>query len=283
MVTSNPLFITEANRVDNSTYIYNFPYTVDLSNFELALASCSLYYSWYSITPQLNNNIFSFNFPNGAGNTLYTVNIDSGTYSVDQLNNVLEYFMYNNGLYIQNNTTGEITYYMKILANETAYKIQFISYPLPTTLPAGFTNGGSINFPTVSRQPQLIVPNTNFVNLIGFSAGTYPPVQNANIYTVNGDLTPQISGGIQSVIINCNVITNKYSSTNSQSIHVLTSAGVEYGSIIYSEPNEYNFIPCGLSSTSNITITFMDNYNRPLELVDPNLTIKLLLREKQIV
>ena len=47
----------------------------------------SLYYSWFSITPQLNNNQFTFNFPNGAGNTTYTVNITSGTYTVEQLNN----------------------------------------------------------------------------------------------------------------------------------------------------------------------------------------------------
>jgi hypothetical protein len=282
MVSSFPLILTQTNRVDNSTYTYNFPYTVDLSNFELALASVSLYYSWFSISPQLNNNQFSFNFPNGAGNTTYTVNISSGTYTVEQLNNFLEFFMFNNGLYLTNTTTGELTYYLQILTNENAYRLQIISYPLPTSLPTGFTNGGGITFPTVSRQPQLIVPNTNFVQLIGFSAGTYPPTQNANIYTVNGDLTPQISGGVQSVIINCNVVNNKYSSSNSQSIHVLTSAGVPFGGLIVSEPNEYNFVQSGVSSTSNITITFMDNYNRPLEIQDPNLTIKLLLKEKSM-
>lgn len=282
MVSSFPLILTQSNRVNNSTYTYNFPYTVDLSNFELALANVSLYYSWFSITPQLNNNQFTFNFPNGASNTTYTVNINSGTYTVEQLNNFLEYFMFNNGLYLTNTATGELTYYLQILENENAYKIQIISYPLPTSLPSGFTNGGSIVFPTVSRQPQLIVPNTDFVNLIGFSARTYPATQNASTYTVNGDLTPQISGGIQSVIMNCNVVNNKYSSTNSQSIHVLTSAGVPFGGLIVSEPNEYNFVPSGISSTSNITITFTDNYNRPLEIQDPNLTIKLLLKEKSI-
>jgi hypothetical protein len=280
MVSSFPLILTQTNRVDNSTYVYNFPYTVDLSNFELALASCSLYYSWFSISPQLNNNQFSFNFPNGAGNTTFNVEIPSGTYTVEQLNNFLEFFMFNNGLYISNNTTGELTYYLQLLTNENAYRLQLISYPLPTSIIPGFTNGGGITFPTVSRQPQLIVPNTNFQNLIGFSAGTYPPTQNANIYTVNGDLVPQISGGVQSVIINCNVVNNKYSSTNSQSIHVLTSAGVPFGGLIVSEPNEYNFVQSGVSSTSNITITFMDNLNRPLQIQDPNLTIKLLLKEK---
>jgi hypothetical protein len=282
MVSSFPLILTQSNRVNNSTYTYNFPYTVDLSNFELALANVSLYYSWFSITPQLNNNQFTFNFPNGASNITYTVNITSGTYTVEQLNNFLEYFMFNNGLYLTNTATGELTYYLQILENENAYKIQIISYPLPTSLPSGYTNGGGITFPTSSRQPQLIVPNTDFVNLIGFSAGTYPATQNASTYTVNGDLVPQISGGIQSVIMNCNVVNNKYSSTNSQSIHVLTSAGVQFGNLIVSEPNEYNFVPSGISSTSNITITFTDNYNRPLEIQDPNLTIKLLLKEKSI-
>lgn len=280
MVASFPLILTQSNRVDNSTYRYNFPYTVDLSNFEIALANVSLYYSWFSITPELNNNQFTFLFPNATSNFIYTVIIPSGTYTVDQLNNYLEYYMFNNGLYISNNTTGELTYYLKIIANENAYKLQIISYPIPTSLPAGFTNGGSIIFPTVSRQPQLVVPNTDFSKLIGFSPGTYPPTQNANIYTQNGDLVPQISGGIQSVIINCNVVNNKYSSTNSQSIHVLTAAGVPFGGLIVSEPSEYNFVQSGVSSTSNITISFIDNFNRPLQIQDPNLTIKLLLKEK---
>lgn len=281
MVSSYPLILTENNRVDSSTYVYNFPYSLDLTDYEIALAKINIYYSWYSITSNLNNNTFSFNFPNGAGNTLYNVVIPDGTYSVDQLQNYLEYFMFNNGLYITNTTTGQITYYMKFLENETAYKIQFISYPLPTSLPTGFTNGGGIVFPTVSRQPQLIVPNTNFQQLIGFSAGNYPSVQNASTYTINGNLVPQISGGISSIIVNCNVVNNRFSSTNSQTIHVLTAAGVSYGSLITSEPAEYNFIPCGRASTSNITISFMDNYNRPLAINDPNLTIKLLLKEKE--
>lgn len=283
MVVSYPLILTQSNRFDNSTYVYNFPYSVDLTDHEIALGHISLYYSWYSISSALNNNTFSINFPSGASNTQYDIIIPDGTYSVEQLNNFLEYFMFNNNLYIQNNTTNEITYYIKIIENETAYKLQLLSYPVPTSLPAGFTNGGGIVFPTTSRQPQLIVPNTDFVNLIGFSAGTYPPTQNASIYTANGDLIPQISGGIQSVIVNCSVVNNKYSYTNSQSIHVLTAAGVKYGSIIESEPAEYNYIPCSTSSTSNIVVSFMDNYNRPLAINDPNLTIKLLLRKKEYI
>lgn len=283
MVVSYPLILTQSNRVDNSTYIYNFPYSVDLTDHEIALGHCSLYYSWYSISAALNNNTFSIDFPSAATNTTYNIIIPDGTYSIDQLNNFLEYYFYNNGLYIQNTTTNEIIYYMKFIENETAYKCQLISYPLPTSLPASFSNGGSIVFPTTSRQPQLIVPSTNFVDLIGFSAGTYPPVQNASTYTTNGDLIPQISGGIQSIIINCSVVNNKYSYTNSQSIHVFTAAGVKYGSIIETEPAEYNYIPCSTSSTSNITVSFMDNYNRPLAINDPNLTIKLLLRKKEYI
>lgn len=63
---------------------------------------------------------------------------------------------------IFNSTTGTITYYMQFVENPTAYRVQLISYALPTSLPAGSTNGGGITFPTVSRQPQLVVNQTGF-------------------------------------------------------------------------------------------------------------------------
>ena len=186
-MSSFPILLTEANKVSNSQYKYSFPASVDLSNYDIALADLALYYSWYSISQAQGNNTFSINFPNGSGNSTYNITIPDGTYSVSDLNNYLQYFFFSNGLYIQNNTTGAITYYMSLQANPTAYKIQLISYALPTSLPAGSTAGSGIVFPTTSRQPQLVVNNSGFGSIIGFSNATYPSAQTSSTYTQNGD------------------------------------------------------------------------------------------------
>ena len=242
-MSSFPILLTGANKVSNNQYKYIFPSSVDLSNFDIALADLSLYYSWYSISGALQNNSFSINFPNGTGNTTYNITIPDGTYSVSDLNNFLQFYFYSQGLYIQNNTTGDITYYMQLVENPTAYKIQLISYPLPTSLPAGTTNGGGIVFPTVSRQPQLVINSPGFGELIGFSVGTYPSTQNSSTYTLNGNLVPQLSP-VQSILMQCSVVQNPLALSN-QTLHVFTSAGVSYGSLIISSPAEYNWVPCG--------------------------------------
>ena len=145
---------------------------MDLSNYDIALADLSLYYSWYSISQAQNNNRFSIQFPSGSGNSTLNITIPDGTYSVGDLNNYLQFFFFSNGLYIQNSTTGTIAYYIQFVENPTAYRVQLISYALPTSLPAGSTNGGGITFPTVSRQPQLVVNQTGVGSIIGFSNGT---------------------------------------------------------------------------------------------------------------
>jgi hypothetical protein len=181
----------------------------------------ALYYSWYSISQAQNNNKFSIQFPSGSGNTTYNITIPDGTYSVSDLNNYLQYFFFQNGLYIQNSTTSAITYYMQFVENPTAYRIQLISYALPTSLPAGSTNGGGITFPTTSRQPQLVVNNTGFGSIVGFSNGTYPSAQTSSTYTQNGDLVPQVSP-VQSVLMQCSIVQNPLALSN-QTLHVFTS------------------------------------------------------------
>lgn len=278
-MSSYPIILTGNNKINANQYKYSFPSSVDLSNYDIALADLSLYYSWYSISSALNNNKFSINFPNGSGNTTYNLTIPDGTYSVQDLDNFLQYYFYSNGLYLTNTTTGAITYYMSFVENPTSYRIQLLSYALPISLPSGYTNGGGITFPTVSRQPQLVV-SANFNYIIGFTAGTYPSTQTSSNYTQNGDLVPQVSP-VQSVILSVNVVHNPLALSN-QTVHVFTSAGVNYGSLITSSPAEYNWIPCG-GTFNELVVNFTDQAYRPLNIVDTELTIKLLLKPKNNV
>lgn len=274
MSSSFPIILTSANKVNNNQYKYTFPSSVDLSGYSIALADLSLYYSWYSISAAQNNNTFQIIFPNGSGNVTYTVIIPDGSYSVNDLNNFLQYFLYSNGLIITL-SSGQISYYMQFVENATAYRVQLICYPLPTTIPSGATLGSGIVLPTLSRQPQLVVNNSGFGSIIGFSNSTYPLSQSSSTYTSNGDLVPQLSP-TQSVIMSVNVVQNPLALSN-QTIHVFTSAGVNYGSLIVSSPSEYNWIPIN-GTVNEFLVTFTNQAYSPLNIIDTNLTIKLLIK-----
>lgn len=278
MSASFPILITSNNKVNNSTYEYTFPSTTDLSKYDIALSDLNIFYSWYNISASLNNNKFSINFPiAGTSNQLYNVTIPDGSYTVGQLNEYLQYYFIQNSLYLTNTSTGDNVYYMQFVENPNAYRVQLVSYPVPTSLPSGFTNGGSIVFPSTARQPIFVNNNVNFGKLIGFSLGSYPAVQTATNYSTNGDLVPQLSP-VSAVLVHINCINNPLATSN-ELLHVFTSAGVQYGSLIASQPPEFTWAPCN-GSYSSITVRFTDQNFTPLQVVDTELSIKLLFRPK---
>lgn len=277
MVASFPLIINQTNAINNNTFQYNFGSNVEMTDYEIALGALSMYYSWQSINSNYNNNKFSLIFPSGTGSTTYNLTIPDGTYSASDLNNFLRYFFIQNNLYITNNTTGEITVYAEIKENAPRYSLDLVVYPLPTTTPAGFTNAG-ITWPSTIRSPQFIINNVGFGDIIGFDLATYPTTPASIITTSTSNKTPQISP-VQSVIVLLDAAYNPYTK-NSEVIHSFTSAGVQYGSLIDSSPNELSWVPLQQGSRQQITIRFVDQIFRPLNIIDTNLTIKLMLRKK---
>ena len=129
--------------------------------------------------------------PIAAGYTTVNLTIPDGNYNVSQLNAFLLDYLIDNKYYLIN-PAGDIVVYLQLIENPTFYKIQFNAFLVPTALPGGWTDPG-FSFPAVSETPQLIVPATNFRDLIGFNAGTYPSVPSAIDYTKLSDYTPQIS------------------------------------------------------------------------------------------
>ena len=58
-MSSFPILLTGANKVSQNQFKYTFPSSVDLTNYDIAVADLALYYSWYSISQAQNNNKFS--------------------------------------------------------------------------------------------------------------------------------------------------------------------------------------------------------------------------------
>lgn len=281
MSVSYPLIITKNNLVPGSTntYRYNFSSNVDMGNIDIGLGSASIWFSWRNITSSKSNNQFSIIHPAAlATNITLNLTIPDGGYDINDINNFLRYYLINNGYYIQNTTTNEQIVYCKFQVNPSIYAVEFVSYPLPTSLPAGYTAGPSIVFPSTTRAPQLVVNQTGFGTVIGYAIGTFPITQQIVLSTTISTLVPVVSD-VSNVILTLDSAMNPFA-PNSKVIHAISPAGYAYASLIKSEPNEISWVPQQSGWRQSITIQLVNQNLIPLEQFDTDLTIKLLLRMK---
>lgn len=274
---SSPVLITRENRVAQNQFKLDFPSTVNLNEYECGLASGYLYFSWYSISASLNNNKFQLTVPTSTTPATYTITIPDGSYNISDLNNYLQFWFIQNGIYITSDADGTNTFYASFQLSPTSYSVQFITTPLPTSLPADFTSGG-MTFPVSANQHiQLtILSNNDFKDIIGYNAGTYPTsATNTGAKTKDSDYTPNVNP-IQAVQIRLSVLSNELSSNN-QLLSVFTN-NARFGGLIDISNNETHFVKCA-GIHREVVLSLYDQLGRPLQLLDPNVAIKLLFRK----
>lgn len=269
-----PIIINNTHYIGNNKYKYNFPLgSVSLKNSSIALQSVNMYYSWPNIDKfKFNNALFTIAFPDGGAYTYYAVTIPTGFYSIEDINGFLQKWFIEQGLYLIDDK-GENVYYVEFLTNIVNYAIQLNIYTLPSILPSGWINPGNITLPAIGssfNKPIVTIGDSNdFGKLIGFSPGDYSDDSQIS------DLTPQISP-VQSIIIQCNFLNNKYSNP-ANNLFVFTTQNIEYGQMISINPY-LSFIDLLDASTDSIEISFVDQNYRELDIKDTNLTIQLIIK-----
>jgi len=279
---SFPILLNINNQISTNQFRYRLSRPVDFSQFEIALGSISIYYSWRAITAQRMNNAFKLIWPTGATTTTYTITLPDGTYSAADLNNYLQYWSIQNNLYLINSTTGQYYYFISVSENPSSYAIQFTMQPYKAV--SGYTAAvGAPAFSTSGYTPQLQIIDTgtiSFSAIVGLSHGTYPPTQQATTYAINSNLVPTLDP-VASVIVGVSNLYNPLAN-NSQVLHTFTSAGVGYGGLINSSLAQgISFCPMQGSNTE-LVIGLYDQDMRPLQLIDPNVCIRLLVRPKKL-
>ncbi len=279
---SFPVIINSTNYIGHNQFRISLPTTIDLNDYEVAVGSSFLYYSWYNINGStLNNNKFTLTIPTSTTPLVLNIVIPDGLYQIKDLNNYLQYVLIQNGLYITNNTTSVNTYYAAFALSPTSYAVQFNTTALPTSLPSGYTSGG-MTFPVSANQSyQLTVLSTNNLkDILGMSAGTYPSSAtiSGSTYTYNSDYTPNVSP-ISAIQMRLSCCYNPFSA-NSQLIHVFASNGATVGSTIDASPIQLQYVPT-IGSHRELTLSFYDQLGRVLQLLDPNIIVKLIFRRQK--
>lgn len=282
MSVAYPIIITKKNLVPNTTntFEYRFSNNVDFSQLDIGLSQASIFHSWFNITSQKSNNQFSIIHPiTGAGNTTLNFTIPDGGYEISDLNNFLRYSLVSAGYYLTNNTTGEQIVYAEFKVNPSVYKVEFISYTLPTSLPSGYTAGPGITFPSTTRAPQLSFTQPGFGDIIGFVPGTFPSVQPTVLTTSSSTKTPVVSD-VQNVVLTLNSCMNPFA-PNSSIIYSVSPAGVAFGRLITDKPNEICWVPQQSSFRQSITLQLTNQDLQPIELQDTDITVILLIRFRE--
>ena len=272
----------------NNSLVYRFPNSVAFPHHEIAVQNITMYYSWENINPlPLANNTFSYRWTAGGVTTTYNITIPRGLYEVADLNNYLQYVFIQNGTYLIN-ASAQNVYYAEFIVNPNRYAIQINTFPVPTALPAGFSipvadpaSGAAawVGFPLVTFNPDLIIP-ANLNKLLGFTTPVpFSTGLNAGVGTnlsFLSNVSPQVQPN-SSVYLAISNIANKYSIPNS--IIYSVSPNVAFGEQIRETPPQFAWNKLLSGTYNELRLTFLGIDFNPLTILDPNMTIVLVIRD----
>lgn len=269
--------LNKTHYAGGSTYKYRLGNNQDLADLEIALSSATIPFSWFNITSSLNNNTFQIIHPTTAGAIILNIILENGGYDVSDINSALRVSLINKGYYIQNTTTYEQKVYCELRVNAANYSIEFVSYPLPTSLPSGWSAGSAITFPATTRGPQLTVPSSNIRTRLGFESGNFPAVVPTTISVSRSTNIPVISD-ITNVMILLDSAYNPYSQNN-QVLTSVSPAGVAFGRLINFQSPEFIWTPQQAGSRNELTFRLVDQFFREIQLIDTDIVLNLVIRK----
>lgn len=284
---------------DNNTMVYNFPSSATFNDESIAVSNISMFYSWFNISSNLGNNILTYTWTVGTTTTVYTITIDDGLYEINDLNSLFHYAMVNNGTYLIDNS-GKFVYYFNLEVNANRYAIQLDTYPVPTSLPSGYTEPvGFKGYATQGYNPIVSFPNS-FNSIVGYvpSSGIFssnenlnnsyiPPAPSSSTFyaqkTTSGKLSylSNVSPNVQPnscLYISISGIDNKYSNPSSIIYSIVPT--VKLGQQIVEKPPNLIWNKLITGTYSSIRVQILGTNLQPIKLNDPSITIILALKDK---
>ena len=284
--------VLNSTNVTSSSTNTNFKYNFinggfQLKDMEMCVSSITLPYSFYNVSSYYNNRTFSLIFPKGATTQTISVTLPEGFYTVTDINSYIQQICLDNGAYLID-STGNYVYYQQLVYNSTYYSVQLLLYPVPTTLPTGYSYASagtlytsSANLPTTSYTPQLVLSSAGSIStIIGFVSGaTYPSTQSTTNQSILSTLTP-VGSAVNSIIMQCSLVNNPVT-TPSDILDSLPIHNSTFGSNITYEPSFEKFISLSDGTFNNFTFSFRDQNLNEIYARDPNVSITLIIRQKK--
>ena len=281
----------------NNTLIYNFPTTAAFDKSYVAVASVSMYYSWFNIASQYANNVLSYTWTVGSTSTIYYVGgtsfpstspttIPDGLYEVATLNQLLQYTMIGNGHYLVNTATAQNVYFLEIIVNDARYRVQVNTFNVPTSLPSGYTAPTALpGYPTLVTSPAVYIPYDGIGKILGFDVSSpvpYIPSVVGGVALAAGSSTlspstPNIQPN-SSVLVSIDKVDNPYASPTSVVYSITPSVAV--GAIIADKPPQLLWNKLIKGQYSQLRVTLLGTDLNLLSIQDGAMTIILAIAEE---
>ena len=255
------------DKINNCTFEIEFERSIDLNDKHIALTSATLYFSWRDITT-LNNKLSYI----WIDNIEYFIILPIGFYEITDITAYIQYVMGVNNHTMTNTESGNITYFIDIVISNTLYSIDILTYPVPTSLPDGFTS--SITFPIVAKNPILKIPS-GMNDILGYDIDFQTDAA-FEIKIYNSTKAPNVSPD-SSVLIVCDQVQNPFSNLG---VLYAISPSVSIGSLIVDKPSYpiYSNLKSGFYNRLTFRILSSKTY-KPMEVLDPEINFIFSIKE----
>ena len=269
---------------NNNTYQYKFILgSLKLKNYEMAISSFVLPYSWFNVTNLYNNRTISFSFPTGAITYALNITLPEGFYTVADIQNYIYLECINAGLYLID-SSGNYVLYANIYSNATYYANTINLSLVPIALPAGWSFATSgiysslAGLPTVAATPSCSFAATgSLAVLLGFNA-SQTLASAAASYSTNSPNTP-IGSTVNGIIVRCSIINNPVI-VPSDVLDAISITGATFGANINYLPSFQKYVDVSDGNYNQLTITLVDQNLNTVIARDPNILLTLQFRPK---
>ena len=242
---------------------------------KMAISNAVIPYSFFNVSGgQYNNNSLGYYWPNGTFNL---VSFPDGFYTTDSINNFLQQYMIAKFQYLTNTTTGQNMYFIQIVTNQTYYSNQILLFPVPMTLPAGFTAPSGFPYAVSSATtPQVNFPSTKSMgSLLGFTTGTYPNTPTTLSNNVLSNSIPNACP-VNAIVLRSNLINNNCGQI-SDMLDSFAINNTSFGSNITYQPPWAKYVSIVEGVYSSINITLVDQNLQNIKFNDNNLLLSILI------
>jgi len=294
---SSNIILNQSNitNKNNNRLQYEFPSMVDFKiGSEIALSHLNVFYSWFNISVQNNNNFFQYSWWDDSGVLVpYDVLIPDGYYSLNTLHEFFQSIMIKNSHFLKT-ASGSHIYFIELLTNSTYYSVEIRLSSLQNELNINGENynittsseiwkAGSWLPPSTYQTPQILIPiHNNFGALIGFNGGfpIYQDTTNDQLimqqYSFLNDYVPQMEPS-SSFIITCNLVNNVFARPSNVLNAFTVPNNVSFGDLI-TPINDIIYSKINPGQYKTIDLVIYDQDFRELKIMDSTMLLTLSIR-----
>jgi hypothetical protein len=265
----------------NNVLTYDIPTTATFRDDYVAVASVSMYYSWFNISAALGNNTFTYTWDQAGSPT--SITIPPGLYEVSTLNAFLQSEFIRLGHYMVQISTAQNVYFAEFVINPAQYVVQINTYSIPiaSAPPVGYTIVAAL---PAAQNTMGMTLGSGLGALLGYTGGnlTIAPVAGLADF-VQRSFQSNVSPNIQpnsTVLISVDGVDNPYASPTGVIYAFSPSVGV--GEIVIEKPPQLCWVKIREGQYRQLTVRLLGSANNtPLPIKDPAMTIILAIADEQ--